>query len=221
MVGVIQPWSGWVKKKRRVIKMLKFNNPAALGALLGGDIENAIVAATLGGIEQQEKQGQTTFVNSSTLPIKMLHGCTKEKLEAMGIVFGEPQNDIFINVTLPDGWTKVATDHSMWSDLLDDKGRKRAGIFYKAAFYDRSAHISLIQRYMIEKYHACDKDGNDLEYGKHTHLKVSVCDSGKSIKDFGVWNDGDYTTGDKYYQLAEDWIKENYPDYEDKEKYWD
>ena len=34
----------------------------------------------------------------------------------------------------------------MWSDLLDDKGVKRGSIFYKAAFYDRSAFLRLKEK---------------------------------------------------------------------------
>ncbi len=35
-----------------------YMNPAALKALVGGDIENFLVASTPGGIEAQEKRGQ-------------------------------------------------------------------------------------------------------------------------------------------------------------------
>ena len=65
----------------------------------------------------------------------------------MGIVFGKEVDDLFVEVTLPAGWKKEATDHSMWSKLVDDKGRERASIFYKAAFYDRDAHINITQRF--------------------------------------------------------------------------
>ena len=50
-------------------------------------------------------------------------------------------DDLFTDVKLPQGWRIQPTNHSMWSDLLDEAGVKRAAIFYKAAFYDRSAFI--------------------------------------------------------------------------------
>ncbi len=112
---------------------------AFLMALLNGDDENAMVAATPGGIEAQEARGQQQFVNTSTLPIEVRNGT----YEAHGITVGEPVDDLFVSVTLPDGWKKVPTSHSMWSDLIDEQGRVRASIFYKAAFYDRSAFASL------------------------------------------------------------------------------
>ena len=45
-------------------------------------------------------------------------------------------------VKLPAGWKKQATDHSMWSKLLDESGAVVASIFYKAAFYDRIAEMN-------------------------------------------------------------------------------
>ena len=73
------------------------------------------------------------------------HTAAQPIMEAWGIVFlGPVPNDaLFQYVTLPEGWHKQPTEHSMWSHLLDDKDRKRASIFYKAAFYDRSAQLHL------------------------------------------------------------------------------
>ncbi len=118
-------------------------NPAALSALMRGDVENAIVAQTPGGIELQEAAGQAALVGTRDL---LPRDCPREQLEALGFVFGEDADDLFVNVTLPKGWRKKATDHSMWSDLLDDKGVKRGSIFYKAAFYDRSAFLRLKEK---------------------------------------------------------------------------
>lgn len=120
---------------------MSLRNPAALGAAMRGDTVNARIASTPGGIEAQEKAGQSNFVNSQTLPIP--DGETRARLEAMGVQFGDPVDDIFVNATLPAGWQKIASDHSMWSSLVDAQGKKVASIFYKAAFYDRRADITL------------------------------------------------------------------------------
>jgi hypothetical protein len=65
--------------------------------------------------------------------------------EALGIeLLAHHEDDpLFRRVRLPEGWGFRYTDHSMWTDLVDDNGKKRAGIFYKAAFYDRRASIQL------------------------------------------------------------------------------
>lgn len=102
-------------------------------------IENFMAASTPGGIEKQEAQGQKDFVISTHLPID----CPRQKLEKLGFEFGEKVDDIFVEVKMPKGWKKLATEHSMWSELIDDKGKVRASIFYKAAFYDRSAFLRL------------------------------------------------------------------------------
>lgn len=93
-------------------------------------------------IEAQEAQGQRDLVANSQLPVKC-PPALKAALEAAGVIFGAqtPGDKLFCSATLPKGWRKQGSDHDMWSYLLDDKGQKRASIFYKAAFYDRDAFI--------------------------------------------------------------------------------
>lgn len=114
-------------------------SPAAVLAALLGNKEDFIAATTPGGIEAQEARGQKDFVTAETLPIN----CPKKELEDFGFVFGTAVDDLFIQASFPKGWKKKATNHSMWSDLIDESGRKRASIFYKAAFYDRHAYLYL------------------------------------------------------------------------------
>jgi hypothetical protein len=114
-------------------------NLAALAAALRGDLKNATVASTPGGIEAQEAQGQKDFCASASLP-KNIHG-GRQQFEEMGIKFLDDADDIFVNVELPPMWKVEPTDHSMWNTLVDEKGNKVAEIFYKAAFYDRSAFM--------------------------------------------------------------------------------
>lgn len=97
-----------------------------------------------GAIEAQEKRGQKELIVSESLPIEMDAEC-RQALESAGVVFGEPYEDdpLFCIAQLPEGWSKRATDHDMWSELIDGTGKVRAGIFYKAAFYDRRAMLCL------------------------------------------------------------------------------
>lgn len=142
-------------------------------------------------------------------------------MEKWGFKFHGPVegDGLFQYVTLPDGWKKVETDHAMWSHLVDDKGRKRASIFYKAAFYDRSAHLRLEGRFSL----CCDYDRmyktgevvatvKDGEKIVHT-TKVRVC-SGK--------RDGsDYKITEAATQDARDWLNKNYPEWDNPTKYWE
>jgi hypothetical protein len=109
-------------------------------------LERLLVAASPGGIEASEAQGQRELVASTVVPTDLLRS-TKADYEALGFVFGDvvAGDPLFQNVTLPSGWTREGSDHAMWSYICDETGRKRVAVFYKAAFYDRKAHMSLDQ----------------------------------------------------------------------------
>lgn len=92
-----------------------------------------------GYIEEMERDGQRQLVNSTSLPADG----PWDELTALGFTKGEPVDDLFVNATLPQGWIKEGSDHAMWSYLCDERGIQRVGVFYKAAFYDRKAHMSL------------------------------------------------------------------------------
>lgn len=104
-------------------------------------------AWVLGGnpraIENQEAQGQQELVKSELLPTN-IRGITQEKMQELGFFFGNvvSGDPLFQHVKLPEGWKKERTEHSMWSKLVDETGKERASIFYKAAFYDRNAFLS-------------------------------------------------------------------------------
>lgn len=187
-----------------------------LDLLMRGLLTGSSSDAILG----QEAAGQSSFVGSDTLPTDM-QGNAKEVLEAAGVQFlGIVEDDpMFQYVELPEGWQKVATGHSMWSDLVDDKGRKRAGIFYKAAFYDRSAHIGVNRRFGV------GIDYNKLDEGV---AEAIVTDGGEEIfRSAGVEFDpeGDYdlrrAAQDEATTEARQWLIERYPDWENAAAYWD
>lgn len=94
-------------------------------------------------IRGMESAGQRQLVASRMLPTDT-HG-TDAEFEALGFVFGEsdPGDPMFRPTTLPEGWSKRGSDHDMWSYVVDEHGRNRVSVFYKAAFYDRHAHMSL------------------------------------------------------------------------------
>lgn len=96
-------------------------------------------------IEAQERAGQQQLVASTLLPTRVNHG-TDADFEAVGFTFGKPVNGdtLFRPATLPEGWEKQGSDHDMWSYIVDGLGRQRVSVFYKAAWYDRDAFMSLI-----------------------------------------------------------------------------
>lgn len=124
------------------------------------------LAASLGpgGVDQaiaeQERAGQQQLVHSDRLPVDT--GGTDEAFLALGFTFGpaDAADPMFRPAALPAGWERQASDHDMWSHLVDGLGRKRVAVFYKAAAYDRSAHMRVVSVY--EYVAECVHDGTPV-----------------------------------------------------------
>ncbi len=74
--------------------------------------------------------------------------------ERLGFKIGDVVEDghqDFRFVEPPKGWRMVPTDHYMYSDLVDEKGRKRGYQGFKAASYDRWTSFHWLCRYKIEE----------------------------------------------------------------------
>ena len=171
-------------------------------------------------IEAQELQGQKELVNSSQLPID----CNfprridiVKQYETMGIkVIGKTKDDeLFFDVELPKGWKMKEIDHSMWNELLDDKGRSRASIFYKAAFYDRSSHITFNHRYFWTIEFFDKPEGEEF-----TPKCYCVIDSSTGQELFRT-EITKQCSDSKLEQQVKDYLNKNYPNHEDINAYWD
>ena len=185
-------------------------NLASLSAASRGDIANALVASTPGGIERQEAAGQRALVESTMLP-KEIRGATQEQLTAIGFEFGADVDELFVTCELPPGWTKRGTEHSMYSDLLDEQGRKRAGIFYKAAFYDRRADMRMSSRFSVWPY----RDGSQADY-----MRCIVTDGGDVAFDGGEWKRGDYAHCDRLSDSCKSWLNDTHPEWQSPLACW-
>jgi hypothetical protein len=114
--------------------------------------ERLVTALLPSGIRVQEARGQSELMQSAQLPTKGLLGRDRAAWEALGIKIldanagtVDASDALFCHVELPAGWKKVPTDHAMWTDLVDATDKLRGRIFYKAAFYDRDAFITLVK----------------------------------------------------------------------------
>lgn len=101
-----------------------------------------------GGVEGIEASGQRALVESQSLPTDIRTAEGDDDVAsylALGFTFGEPDADdpLFRPATLPEGWEIRATEHAMWSDIVDERGLVRVRVFYKAAPYDRRAFMNL------------------------------------------------------------------------------
>lgn len=193
-----------------------------------------LAALTMGtqAIEMQERHGQQQIVSSQArLPVKMHKGIDdrdpKEVLEKCGgVVFGNREGDsdkaIFYEVTLPSGWSIQPTDHSMWTKLVDDQGRERASIFYKAAFYDRDAFLRLSCRYSTDMFYVEepeDQPGTEalacrgvVRDGRRIIHVTERCETGAEKKAaFG---------NEKARAASRAWLFEHFPLANDPTAYW-
>lgn len=123
--------------------------PATVLARLLGLEEEAKISEKPGGIEEQERMGQIAFSARNDLLPKDCLNCSFSDLEKLGFVIGEAADDIFMHATYPDGWTCIPDTHSQYVSVLDEHGRARISIYYKAAFYDRRSQLTLIPRYDV------------------------------------------------------------------------
>ena len=176
-----------------------------------------LVTAMPGGIEASERRGQEQFVASDILPTDIREpfdaeqGSGRKLLLAWGFTFGKvvDGDPMFTQARLPPGWKKKGSSHDMWSSILDDQGRERCSIFYKAAFYDRSAFLNITPRY------TCDLEYED-EKLRHKGRVRGIVKDGERILFTGEWRktkDGerDYTNYDAARKDAHEWREKNLP----------
>ncbi len=190
-------------------------NPAAIAAAARGDLHNAIAAATPGGIEAQEKAGQALLVASTNMPKDMRP--SQEAFERVGFKFGNEVDELFFSATLPAGWKRAATDHSMHSKILDEQGRDRVSIFYKAAFYDRRANSRLVNRFKVE-WLFDSQEGSGLKEGENGLCRPGLRQGG--ISGTETFKDQDWAADDLQKKVAQDWLNERFQNADDPTANW-
>jgi hypothetical protein len=177
-----------------------------------------------GAIERQEARGQRQVAALSQLP------CDSpwDKLEQLGIKRLEDGDGVLCRAQLPEGWQIVPTDHAMWSRLVDEKGRERAGMFYKAAFYDRSAHLHLTRRYTAQvrpvggweaqsgKFEGVILDSETVIY-THPQVVTEPPFDAQDRKPYMAYLD----TEDTIQGELNAELRTRYPDHENPLAYWD
>jgi hypothetical protein len=99
-----------------------------------------------GAIEEQEAEGAAAMQQGAceVIPARFNSGSEKD-LKKLGFKLGpvDERDPLFREATLPAGWQRKGTGHSMWTYIVDEHGRERLSMFYKAAFYDRDAFINV------------------------------------------------------------------------------
>lgn len=169
-----------------------------------------------------QRRDQQEFNRTTKLPIKGSHD--PESI-ASPIKWGKRDSDpgaLFREATLPEGWTKKGTSHDMWSHLVDEKGRKRAEIFYKSAFWDPDAFIRFTRRFFATSHYNDDEsvtyqvidcgqgEGNQVVYAETPVLPNRETDG-----------EAHYKAQEAARERAAAWLAERYPDHKNPNAYWD
>ncbi len=164
------------------------------------------------GLKMIQNAEQNRIKNSNKLPKDM--SPNQEAFEALGFKFTDIGDDVLIEATLPEGWSKqeIPGSNILWQKLIDDKGRIRGKYCYNGAYYDRYGHMNLSCRYHL----ICqDTDSKD------NRVNVVVTDADGSI----IFNAGKCIKNcskelEKLIEKAKEYLKSNYPEWEDFTKYW-
>jgi hypothetical protein len=196
-----------------VAKRRTENTEAKVNADPMGMFAQMVLGGTEKAILNQEAAGQRQLVASEQIPTDR-RGITDEALVKLGFVLGEksPRDDLFQDAKLPSGWSIKPTDHSMWSRVVDEKGRERFAIFYKAAYYDRSAHMNSVRRFNVRTV-LQDVEPWAVEC-------VRVLDGADEIHRIAFKSDGTDRSSDAY-RIGEAWLDEHRPGWRDPFALWD
>lgn len=190
-----------------------------------GAVENPSLA-----IEIQERIGQQRLVEYNLLPktVSLFEiqdraaniAYTKKCYDAMGIKTIFEHDDLFYNAFLPLGWRIESTSHHMWSNVLDDRNRKRMSIFYKASFYDRNTFVRFRHRLdcdVLPKHEDDNYTGAMLavitDCEKPIHILYKIHEGERS---------GSYHTTTGYLlRHARSFLAEHFPGWNEPDRYWD
>ena len=171
-------------------------------------------------IEHMEAEGQKTAVRNVMMAKNMRP--SREEWEELGFIFTEiPGDDVLCSAIMPEGWSMRATDHSMWNEILDENGIIRGSMFYKAAFYDRSAHMNLECRYKVSVCSVGDDYSTTEVYFGNSNEKLFVAGQVHIPKDATREERlAKYADEERLRDIARKFADENYPDWKNVHAYW-
>lgn len=157
-----------------------------------------------------------TIVRYANLPWQFRRG-KREDLERAGVVYGDivTNNHLLAICTLPPGWHLVQTGDIDWSELLDDKGNRRASVYICTDVFRRNAYVEIESRFTVREGY---QDGE-------TAICIAFQD-GREVFTSSAYPYSEYGTS-SYYQAeaaakaeVETWLAEHWPDWRDPNAYW-
>lgn len=151
---------------------------------------------------------------------------TKKQYEKMGIKVIEEYNNLLYSVELPEGWKTTVGTSGYWTDVFDEKGRKRMSFFEKLCFWDSDAFTNFNHRYSFIVLPFDEWEGNaSYEERMFKPWTLYITDGGEKkekLHEITPTTKKEYfAIGDVIKEIATKWLNEHYPDWENIEAYWD
>lgn len=107
------------------------------------DVPNISGRSPRENVSIEEAAQRAVAENASWLLAKEqnMNGDSRQALEALGFTVLGEADDLFYQVQPPQGWDKSTQGY--WTTVTDDAGNERISQFYKGAWYDRRAFLSI------------------------------------------------------------------------------
>lgn len=143
--------------------------------------------------------------------------------KAMGFEFGPAVDSVFRQARFPAGWKQKSTDHPMYSDFVDERGRKRLSMFFKTVAFASEAWVRFVRRFSVMR-----------DYDKEYVIRTRVLDAGVEVfsadpvelpSSNSVWSPeyvrARQSAEEEQRKVCRAWLEQNYPHYNDPTAYWD
>lgn len=153
-------------------------------------------------------------------------------LLSLGFKLGGVQsgNPMFREAEMPKGWTRKSTDHYMYTNVLDAKGRVRAQIGFKAQAYDPWTSFVLYRRFSLRQIYPKDqeRERGTVKFSVRDRLAKPEKDGSEGIifTTVGVHVlRKNYTRNDElekeHVAACAAWLDRNYPKWQEHTGHWD
>lgn len=151
---------------------------------------------------------------------------TRDQYEMLGFKIVDDYNSELYLVVPPKGWTIEPTDHALWNEVKDDKGRVRMNYFYKNSYGDTEAFVNFYIRYNF-KVDPCDNYESNISFEDRQlgEWTVWITDAGEKIEKLMTYTpkslEDSYLLDNFLNPIGVNWLNSHYPNWEDFHAYWD
>jgi hypothetical protein len=179
--------------------------------------------------ESQEAKGAIEFASSEDKLPRRVHTPSfsgvegKTLYEELGIaVIKEADDPLFYTIKLPAEWTIMPTEHSMWTEVWDDKNRCRVNVFFKASLHDRKAYALFRCRYEGRRFWPPSENELPYYYIEDNATKTIIYSTENIVYPEHEGQEMPKYDKQRYQEMiCEEWMAQHYPKWKEFSEYWD